>query len=138
MGNTILIRPTKNLKKYLKSCRKVLSSPNLTAKLKLMRPKTKLKKVKLKTTAMKIQKCIMTKRSLSLTQFPARPRKRPKVVRINPIGEQRKSLIAKHLEFLEIIAEVTIDVEVKMEAPEVAEVITITIIEVVAEATIII
>merc|ERR1711944_53574 len=55
-----------------------------------MRPKTKLKKVKSKITATKIQKCIMTKRSLSLTQFPARPRKRPKVVRINPIGEQKK------------------------------------------------
>merc|ERR1711944_195308 len=64
------------------------SKPN--AKLKLMRPKTKLKKVKSKTIATKIQKCIMTKRSLSLTQFPARPRKRPKVVRINPIGEQKK------------------------------------------------
>merc|ERR1712012_372962 len=96
-------------------------------------------KVKSKTIATKIQKCIMTKRSLSLTQFPARPRKRPKVVRINPIGEQRRSSIAKHLEYLEIIAEDTIDVEVKTEAPEVAEdttIITITIIEV-AEATII-
>merc|ERR1712228_114961 len=86
--------------------------------------------------------CIMTKRSLSLTQFRARPQKRPKAAHRNQIGERKRNLIVKHLVYREIIEEATIDVEVKMEAKEAATIIleegiTILVEAIITKATII-
>ena len=86
--------------------RKVPSSPNLMEKLQNQKP-TKSKKVKSKLKTNKT-KCIMTKRSLSLTQFRARPQKRPKAAHRNQIGERKRNLIVKHLVYREIIEEATI------------------------------
>merc|ERR1712241_1035291 len=95
-------------------------------KLQNQKPTTKSKKVKSKLKTNKT-KCIMTKRSLSLTQFRARPQKRPKAAHQNLIGERKRNLIVKHLVYREITEEATIDVEVKMEAKE-AVIITRVII----------
>ena len=76
-------------------------------KLQNQKPTTKSKKVKSKLKTNKT-KCIMTKRSLSLTQFRARPQKRPKAAHRNQIGERKRNLIVKHLVYREIIEEATI------------------------------
>jgi len=105
-------------------------------KLQNQKPTTKSKKVKSKLKTNKT-KCIMTKRSLSLTQFRARPQKRPKAAHRNQIGERKRNLIVKHLVYREIIEEATIDVEVKMEAKEAATIILEEVITILVEAIII-
>jgi len=81
MQNTISTKQMMNLKNCLKAYRKVRLKRKVRMETLPKRPQLSLKKAKLNLKTMNPHLCpnnSMTKRSLSLTAFPAKPQKNPK------------------------------------------------------------